>query len=35
MLKKINDVKEFGIVEIYVIVEIGDLRNLIVNVIFG
>ena len=35
MLKKINDAKEFGIAEIHAIVETGDPRNLIANVIPG
>lgn len=35
MLKKINDAKEYGIAEIHAIVETGDSRNLIANVIPG
>ena len=35
MLKKINDAKEYGIAEIHAIVETGDPRNLIANVIPG
>lgn len=33
MLKKINDAKEFGISEIHAIVETGDPRNMIGNVL--